>query len=352
MATVTRPSVAWTRKTDPARIPQSDRVHTTTMRVERDDRTRHTAGAAAAPRRSNRRDDANNGMMEVRRVAAASGGQLGRVAVRALAEAQGRAPLIISGTTTRADLDLLATAWSDFVETDDETYCTNQGCPSDGPDGSCNHGYCTLAEVWRQPWRIETELSTKSRPKKRPRSAKGSNPISKFMRTERYSQAAAGFAQLQRQLHDFAVTTAGSGCAVVRPAFITGAIARGIGSGGVPCNTHRDAYHNIVLVLTGRKVFYIARPETFENEADWRRGGDENERLLARPLDGTAKDVPADWFRAELRPGDMLYLPLDWWHAVLSDPHTVMTNVWTQRVTRHATRGAAVAAQNIEDKQK
>jgi hypothetical protein len=107
-----------------------------------------------------------------------------------------------------------------------------------------------------------------------------------------------------------------------------------------------------VLVLTGRKVFYIARPETFENEADWRRGGDENERLLARPLDGTAKDVPADWFRAELRPGDMLYLPLDWWHAVLSDPHTVMTNVWTQRVTRHATRGAAVAAQNIEDKQK
>ena len=167
MATVTRPSVAWTRKTDPARIPQADRVHTTTTRVERDDRTRHTAGAAAAPRRSNRRDDANNGMMEVRWVAAASGGQLGRVAVRALAEAQGRAPLIISGTTTRADLDLLATAWSDFVETDDETYCTNQGCPSDGPDGSCNHGYCTLAEVWRQPWRIETELSTKSRPSTR-----------------------------------------------------------------------------------------------------------------------------------------------------------------------------------------
>ena len=70
---------------------------------------------------------------------------------------------------TQQDDDDEAAAWSDFVETDDETYCTNQGCPSDGPDGSCNHGYCTLAEVWRQPWRIETELSTKSRPKKRPR---------------------------------------------------------------------------------------------------------------------------------------------------------------------------------------
>ena len=139
---------------------------------------------------------------------------------------------------------------------------------------------------------------------------------------------------------------------MVRPAFITGAIARGIGSGGVPCNTHRDAYHNIVLVLMGRKVFYVARPDTFENETDWRRGGDENERLLARPLDGTAKDVPADWFRAELGPGDVLYLPLDWWHAVLSDPHTVMTNVWTQRAARYATRCAAAATQCIEDQQR
>jgi hypothetical protein len=67
------------------------------------------------------------------------------------------------------------------------------------------------------------------------------------------------------------------------------------------------------------------------NESKWRGSGEENERLKARPLDlHTAEDMPAQfWRQADLRPGDMLYLPTSWWHAVLSNKHTVMTNVWT-----------------------
>ena len=35
----------------------------------------------------------------------------------------------------------------------------------------------------------------------------------------------------------------------------------------------------------------------------------------------TCKDVPKQWRKGDLRPGDMLYLPTGWWHAVLSDMH-------------------------------
>ena len=99
---------------------------------------------------------------------------------------------------------------------------------------------------------------------------------------------------------------------------------------GEPCTTHQDTYDNYALILRGRKIFYTAKPPAFEDEGEWRGSGEANERPKARPLDPTTiKDVPKQWRKGDLRPGDMLYLPTGWWHAVLSDMHTVMTNVWT-----------------------
>ena len=271
----------------------------------------------------------------------AADNQLGASAREALTIAvRDSKPLLITGGIPVADVLAIRSAWDGFVGGDDEAYCTNQGPSSDSPEGSSNHGYCTLAEVWGNAWRIETELDTSQRPKKRPRNAFGNNPVVKFLRDARHAAATTGVSRLQQELHDFAVAAAGPQCVVVQPSFITGSIRKGIEDGGVPCGTHQDAYQNILLVLTGRKVFYIAEPATFADETVWRKGGKPNERFNARPLDSTAADSPCDWFRVEVGPGDILYLPENWWHAVLSDPHTVMTNVWTQSTARLPTEGA------------
>ena len=113
-------------------------------------------------------------------------------------------------------------------------------------------------------------------------------------------------------------------------------VSKGIKDGD-PCTTHQDTYDNYALILLGRKIFYTAKPSTFEDENKWRGSGEVNERPKARPLHCTAKDKPEQWMKADLRPGDMLYLPINWWHAVLSDKHTIMTNMWTTPKRRRRT---------------
>ena len=100
-----------------------------------------------------------------------------------------------------------------------------------------------------------------------------------------------------------------------RPSFVTGTIL----SGGGP--THYDDYHSIVLLLAGEKTFHIAPPHSF----DGRYGkGKKNERLDKTPFD----DSCHLWRRADLRAGDVLFLPAGWWHYVSSTPHCIMTNIW------------------------
>ena len=64
---------------------------------------------------------------------------------------------------------------------------------------------------------------------------------------------------------------------------------------------------------------------------DGPRNGKRNERLDVNPLiPGPYTEPPlAQWRLANLGPGDLLYLPRGWWHYVVSEPHSVMTNVWT-----------------------
>ena len=108
---------------------------------------------------------------------------------------------------------------------------------------------------------------------------------------------------------------------------------QGVRNGG-PSTTHQDTYDNYALILHRHKIFYTAKPQTFEDEIKWRGSGEVNERPKARPLNCTAKDKPAQWRKGDLKPGDTLYPPTDWWHAVLSNPHTVAMSVsHTQSVT-------------------
>eukprot|EP00966_Prymnesium_polylepis_P123564 2856950-Prymnesium_polylepis.1 len=64
---------------------------------------------------------------------------------------------------------------------------------------------------------------------------------------------------------------------------------------------------------------------------DGHRNGKRNERLDVNPfIPGPHTEPPlAHWQIANLGPGDLLYLPCGWWHYVVSEPHSVMTNVWT-----------------------
>ena len=60
----------------------------------------------------------------------------------------------------------------------------------------------------------------------------------------------------------------------VEPSFVTGKIRKGVKDGD-PCTTHQDTYENYAMVLLGRKIFYTAKPLTFEDESKWRGSGEE-----------------------------------------------------------------------------
>ena len=112
-----------------------------------------------------------------------------------------------------------------------------------------------------------------------------------------------------------------------RPAFATGLVR----SDGRDVITHFDDYNNTALVLIGIKTFLIAPPDAMSWE-DGPQNGNRNERLDVNPfIRGRRYPEPtlAQWQRADLSAGDVLYFPSGWWHHVVSTSHTLMTNVWT-----------------------
>ena len=237
--------------------------------------------------------------------------------------------MVVRGTVPGDDHDVLRAAWRRFVRIDDETYPTNQGPRTDGIEGYSCTGFQTVWTVWNQARRIETELEKGraggfvGRP---PNSFKGSNPVRRFFASQRDTAAVGAMMGLNDQLVRLGVAAAGCGPEVTDPAFITGLILKGI-EDGEACNTHEDDYDNLMLVVLGRKVVYLAPHATFEDSHKWGGAGKANERLGARPLDSTAADTPTMWLKVELGIGDVMYLPRGWWHAVVSEPRTVMTNV-------------------------
>ena len=282
--------------------------------------------------RSRRRGPRGQEIRNVREIRIENEYTLGKKEKEALTKAKGKHPVLLRGAMTRGDQGRLNKAWDDFISNDTELYMTNEGPKTDGPDGSSCKGPQLLRTAWEKPWRVETEL-VKERDgdgQAKPTRSEGTyegNAVTKFIKDPKYKNATAGVRRLHEQIAHHAEGAAGKGETSIEPTFITGKIEKGI-ENGEPCTTHQDTYENIALVIRGRKIFYVAKPSRFKS-ARWRGSGRENERPLARPLDTTTRDKPNDWMQADLRPGDILYLPRDWWHAVLSDPHTIMTNNWT-----------------------
>ena len=88
--------------------------------------------------------------------------------------------------------------------------------------------------------------------------------------------------------------------------------------------THFDEYTNLALLLVGTKRWMLLPP----NALDWEAGPQShspNERL-----DVSLESHPElPWQTAEHLPGDVLVVPTNWWHRVVSERSgSVMLNVW------------------------
>ena len=284
--------------------------------------------------RSSRRGPRGHEIRNVQEINVEHEYTLGEKEIEALTKAKGRYPVLLRGAMPREDQGKIDKAWNGFISTDMESYATNEGPKTDSSDGSSCKGPQLLRTVWEMPWRVETELAKENDDDEQGKTVQSEQPhegnaVTKFLTdpTCTHGDATTGVRRLHEQLARHARTTTGREGTTIEPTFITGKIKKGIKDGD-PCTTHQDAYENHLIIIRGRKIFYVAEPSKFKH-AKWRGSGRKNERPLARPLDTTTKDKPRDWRQADLRPGDILYLPANWWHAVLSEPHTIMTNIWT-----------------------
>lgn len=119
-----------------------------------------------------------------------------------------------------------------------------------------------------------------------------------------------------------------------------------VGTGDHVSQLHYDFFHNFLFVLEGEKHVWL-HPFTPEGAGS---RADRFARVAPGPFDVGPGDTPGSllrWdggqegapdlgrlqdaasLRAVLRPGDMLYIPPFWWHAVASFGRNVMVNSWT-----------------------
>jgi lysine-specific demethylase 8 len=118
------------------------------------------------------------------------------------------------------------------------------------------------------------------------------------------------------------------------PRFVQDAIARGpraqrglelivsawVAPRGATTPLHYDRHPNYLFHLVGRKLVYLWPPD-----APIPRNAPPAENTS--PLDA-ASLVDACELRADLRPGDVLFIPEGWWHYVVTPVTSVSVSVW------------------------
>ena len=184
--------------------------------------------------------------------------------------------------------------WMDFVRKDRDTYYSvNDRTKTEGAKYTLRDVYTDTVYV-QYGLKDDTSLTR--------------NPLIRFYRSIR-SQMYTHIEKILSLIRaDFTIKSV--------PCFINGAYSP-------ITKTHFDDYNNIIILLNGSKTFYLApqgsiinTPNKNENETD------------SSPHDGTSAFV-----KATLTAGDMLYIPLGWWHYVESRPNSIMLNFWFVRRT-------------------
>ena len=237
---------------------------------------------------------------------------------RHLAVAQARREPLVLKHVFPGGCSQLADSWDSFVTTDTLRYTTNEGVPTDRARGQSTHcrGPATLAEVRQQPLRIETDLGDLTE----------INPVEAWLLQAPQHSVANGVHRLLVQLSIISLKDVPASTSARRPAFITGNILV-----GDPCQVHWDEYNSLAVVIQGCKTFYIAAPSAFVEQTT--RRGASHVLPSVSPFDAYPTGL-SPWIKIVLQAGDVLYLPQGWWHAVVSEPLSIMTNIWVPGVSQ------------------
>jgi len=132
------------------------------------------------------------------------------------------------------------------------------------------------------------------------------------------------------------------------PRFKSGHWRFWIGSGNHHVHTHYDRFHNFYSVLVGSKRFTVFPPEVLPD-------------MYVGPLEGGPYGTPASMVNlyapdlvkyprfaralekagcVELHPGDVFYLPANWWHHVQSNGLNGAANYWWTDLDEHSLKEA------------
>ena len=79
------------------------------------------------------------------------------------------------------------------------------------------------------------------------------------------------------------------------------------------------------LQLAGYTWILVAHPETFQDDCYKGDIGTDSERYGARPFDDSTR--PDQWLITVMQAGDILYIPPEWWHAVVSSSYSLMVSI-------------------------
>jgi hypothetical protein len=231
------------------------------------------------------------------------GGEAREGLVSAFAQGQ---PVLIKGGVGAAGKRELVESWARYVETDGRRNFTINPVKSDaGPGEDPPHARSglSLQQIWNGRCRLETQLG---------RGLDGS-PVHEWLSSRDGALVSAACA-LEAELSSLGRQMCDGGDGMLRPSFVLGSV---YARGGGP--THYDTYHSWAMLLVGRKTFYVLPHKTLRKS----RGGKPHERTDVNP---SHRRLP--WRRFDLDPGDVFFLPAGWWHFVVSDPQTIMTNSW------------------------
>lgn len=224
-------------------------------------------------------------------------------------------PLVLSCKASACQQAECLASWTSFVADSSPsiTYSTQE------------HGNLSLRKIWHSRLGVRMETSLRGEAE--------TNAVRDWLETSTPGSFVHQLHTVQKQLETLATEfKSRRSTTVLYPSFVTGLVEEGGGT------THFDSYTNLAFVTVGCKTFYSSRSfdESPINQATLR--GKDNERRGVNPYNSASllprvarlDAVPQElWSAAVLRAGDILYLPLGYWHWVHSTPHAVMTNVWT-----------------------
>lgn len=110
---------------------------------------------------------------------------------------------------------------------------------------------------------------------------------------------------------------------------------------------HTDPYHNLYVQLVGRKTVWLAPPSVSQHMSRHRNTDQVMEENAAKTMtsntsdadvfsDGSCKSsFPTFWSQvvptamsATLKPGDLLFFPAGWWHAMRSEDTSFSMSIW------------------------